>query len=60
MEFPKIPPTMRIDLDHLPATKQRELDRVVEILFDEFGQAIEHATGPRKGARILKDRKSVV
>ena len=54
MEFPKIPPTMRIDLDHLPATKQRELDRVVEILFDEFGQAIEHATGPRKGARILK------
>src|SRR3546814_5424383 len=42
------------DLDHLPAVKQRELERVVEIIFDEFGQATENATGPRKGARILK------
>ncbi|HJS11608.1 nucleotidyltransferase and HEPN domain-containing protein [Sphingopyxis sp.] len=45
---------MRTDLDHLPATKQRELERVVEIIFDEFGQATENATGPRRGARILK------
>jgi uncharacterized protein len=45
---------MRTDLDHLPAVKQRELERVVEIIFDEFGQATENATGPRKGARILK------
>jgi uncharacterized protein len=45
---------MRTDLDHLPANKQRELDRIVEILFDEFGQATENATGRRKGARILK------
>jgi len=45
---------MRTDLDHLPAAKQRELERVVEIIFDEFGQATENATGPRKGARILK------
>ena len=45
---------MRNDLDHLPAAKQRELKRVVEIIFDEFGQATENATGPRKGARILK------
>ena len=45
---------MRTDLDRLPAAKQRELERVVEIIFDEFGQATEHATGPRKGARILK------
>jgi predicted nucleotidyltransferase/HEPN domain-containing protein len=45
---------MRTDLDHLPAAKQRELERVVEIIFDEFGVATENATGPRKGARILK------
>jgi len=45
---------MRTDVDHLPAAKQRELERVVEILFDEFGQATENATGRRKGARILK------
>jgi predicted nucleotidyltransferase/HEPN domain-containing protein len=52
--MPKILGDMRTDLDHLPAAKQRELERIVEILFDEFGQATEHATGPRKGARILK------
>jgi predicted nucleotidyltransferase/HEPN domain-containing protein len=45
---------MRTDVDHLPAAKQRELERIVEIIFDEFGQATEYATGRRKGARILK------
>lgn len=45
---------MRTDVDHLPAAKQRELERIVEILFDEFGQATENAIGRRKGARILK------
>ena len=45
---------MRTDLDHLPAAKQRELERVVETIFDEFRGATENATGPRKGARILK------
>ncbi|MFC3783759.1 putative nucleotidyltransferase/HEPN domain-containing protein [Sphingopyxis italica] len=45
---------MRTDVDHLPATKQRELERIVEILFDEFREATENATGRRKGARILK------
>ena len=45
---------MRTDVDHLPAAKKRELERIVEILFDEFGQATENATGRRKGARILK------
>ncbi|MDR7058766.1 MULTISPECIES: HEPN domain-containing protein [unclassified Sphingopyxis] len=45
---------MRTDVDHLPAAKQRELERIVEILFDEFGQTTENATGRRKGARILK------
>lgn len=46
--------SMRTDVDHLPATKQRELERVVETIFDEFRGATENATGPRKGARILK------
>jgi len=45
---------MRTDLDHLPANKQRELERIVEIIFDEFRAATENATGPRKGSRILK------
>jgi predicted nucleotidyltransferase/HEPN domain-containing protein len=52
--FPKILGHMRTDVDHLPAAKQRELERIVEILFDEFSQATENATGRRKGARILK------
>lgn len=45
---------MRTDLDHLPPAKQRELERVVEILFEEFRAANESATGRRKGAQILK------
>jgi predicted nucleotidyltransferase/HEPN domain-containing protein len=45
---------MRTDLDHLPATKQRELERIVEILFEELRAATENAQGTRKGARILK------
>lgn len=46
--------TMRTDLNHLPAAKQRELERIVEAIFDEFRGVTENATGPRKGARILK------
>ena len=46
---------MRTDLDHLPPTKQRELERVVQILFEEFADAIALATaGWKKQARILK------
>ena len=45
---------MRTDLTHLPAAKQRELERIVEAIFDEFRGATENATGPRRGARILK------
>lgn len=45
---------MRNDLNHLPTAKQRELERIVEVIFDEFRGATENATGPRKGARILK------
>ncbi|HEX9965511.1 MAG TPA: HEPN domain-containing protein [Allosphingosinicella sp.] len=46
---------MRTDLDHLPAAKQRELERVVQILFEEFGDATVLATSAwKKQARILK------
>jgi len=45
---------MRTDLDHLPQAKQRELERVVQILFEEFGEANATATGKRRSARIRK------
>lgn len=46
---------MRTDLDHLPANKQRELERVVEIVFEEFGDALALAKHEwKKQARILK------
>lgn len=46
---------MRTDLDHLPAGKQRELERVVQILFEELGDATALATSDwKKQARILK------
>jgi uncharacterized protein len=31
---------MRTDLDHLPAAKQREIERVVQIIFEEFDDAL--------------------
>lgn len=46
---------MQTSLDHLPAAKQRELERVVQILFEEFGDATAIATSTwKKQARILK------
>lgn len=46
---------MRTDLDHLPPTKQRELERVMQIVFEEFGDAIALSTnGWKRKARILK------
>ena len=46
---------MRTDLDHLPITKQRELARVLEILFAEFEEVRAGATSKRKkSGRILK------
>lgn len=46
---------MRSSLDHLPAQKQRELERVVQIIFEEFEDALALATQDwkRKG-RISK------
>ena len=46
---------MRSDLDHLPPGKQRELQRVTEILFEEFADAMKSASSPKKKeGRILK------
>ncbi|MDF0491093.1 HEPN domain-containing protein [Sphingobium sp. H39-3-25] len=45
---------MRTELDHLPAAKQRELDRVIQILFEEFEDAHGKPNGQRKLGRILK------
>ncbi len=45
---------MRTDLDHLPPEKQRELERVVRLLFEEFEDATKNATGGTKDGRILK------
>ena len=45
---------MRTDLDHLPANKQRELEHVVRILFEEFDDATNSATTKKKRGRILK------
>ena len=46
---------MRSALDHLPPSKQRELERVVEIAFDEFGDALALARHEwKKKARVLK------
>ena len=46
---------MNTSLDHLPPAKQRELERVVQILFEEFADATAIATSEwKKQARILK------
>ncbi|KPH67136.1 HEPN domain-containing protein [Novosphingobium sp. ST904] len=45
---------MRTDIDHLPPHKQRELDLVVEMLFQGLRDATGKATGRRKSGRILK------
>ncbi|WP_028658359.1 HEPN domain-containing protein [Novosphingobium sp. B-7] len=46
---------MRSDLDHLPANKQRELERVVQIVYEEFEDALALASHEwKKKGRILK------
>lgn len=45
---------MRTDLDHLPPAKQRELEHVVQVLFEEFSAAQGNATGRRTRGRIVK------
>lgn len=46
---------MKSSLEHLPDKKQRELARVVEIIQEEFADALNGATSPfKKRGRILK------
>lgn len=46
---------MKSELDHLPAAKQRELERVVRIIFEEFEDAFALSTHPwKKKGRIQK------
>ena len=46
---------MRTDLDHLPANKQREIERVKTIIFEEFADTIALATMSwKKKGRIEK------
>jgi len=46
---------MRSDLSHLPAAKQRDLERVLAILFEEFEDATSAGTKDwKKKGRILK------
>ncbi|WP_010160870.1 nucleotidyltransferase and HEPN domain-containing protein [Sphingomonas sp. PAMC 26617] len=46
---------MQTSLDHLPPAKQRELERVLRILFEQFADATAIATSDwKKQARILK------
>lgn len=45
---------MKTSLDHLPERKRREIERVKDILFEEFDSAMATATGRRKRGRIYK------
>jgi predicted nucleotidyltransferase/HEPN domain-containing protein len=46
---------MRSDIDHLPPHKQRELERVVQIIFEEFEDSTARATMDwKKKGRIAK------
>jgi uncharacterized protein len=46
---------MKTSLDHLPARKRLELERVLQILFTEFEDAIARSPQPhRRNGRILK------
>lgn len=46
---------MRTDIDHLPPTQKSELERVTQLLIDEFAEAISRSTSaPRKNGKIYK------
>ncbi|QLC25665.1 HEPN domain-containing protein [Parasphingopyxis algicola] len=46
---------MKSDIDHLPQSKQRELERAVEIILAEFADAMKQASSQKKkDGRILK------
>lgn len=46
---------LRSDLDHLPVAKRRELERVVQLLFEEFQASLDgRSASYRRGGKILK------
>jgi predicted nucleotidyltransferase/HEPN domain-containing protein len=45
---------MKTSLDHLPDSKRRELQWVLEVLFREFEEATKRKASPRGQGRILK------
>jgi uncharacterized protein len=46
---------VRTDIDHLPPTQKSELERVTQLLMDEFAEAISRSTSaPRKNGKIYK------
>lgn len=46
---------MRSDIDHLPVIQQEELERVMQILLDEFSVATSRATQPwKKNGKVQK------
>ena len=46
---------MKSSLDHMPLRKQRELGRVLEILYEEFEDALREGSADfKKRGRILK------
>jgi predicted nucleotidyltransferase/HEPN domain-containing protein len=46
---------MKTDIDHLPARQQGELQRIKDVLMEEFARSIERATMPAKrNGKILK------
>ncbi|WP_420895332.1 hypothetical protein [Sinorhizobium meliloti] len=50
------PLDMRSSLEHLPERKQREFARVVEIIHEEFADALEGSSAAyKKRGRILKN-----
>ena len=52
---------MKSSLDHLPATKQRELEHIKAVLMAEFEAALDAVTGCTAGSgsldRLLLDRR---
>jgi len=51
----RVLPGMKTSLDHLPASKQRDLERVVQIIFEEFADALSVSTADwKKRGRIDK------
>ncbi|UIJ47103.1 hypothetical protein LZK98_09225 [Sphingomonas cannabina] len=46
---------MKSGLDHLPEQKRQEIDRILQIIFEEFEDALSLASQEWKtGGRILK------